>query len=53
MYDVNVPGLAHHGSRKKIQIIRGVITLNLIGLSPEIAVSVVQSLWITDLGWEG
>ena len=38
-------GLAHSWDpEKKIQIIRGVITLNLIGLSPEIAVSVVQSL---------
>ena len=38
-------GLAHQWTpENKIQIIRGVITLNLIGLSPEIAVSVVQSL---------
>ncbi|MEC8722623.1 MAG: hypothetical protein VXX59_02300 [Candidatus Thermoplasmatota archaeon] len=38
-------GLAHSWDpEKKIQIIRGVITLNLIGLNPEIAVSVVQSL---------
>ena len=38
-------GLAHQWiPENKIQIIRGVITVNLIGLSPEIAVSVVQSL---------
>ncbi len=38
-------GLSHSWTpENKIQIIRGVITLNLIGLRPEIAVSMVQSL---------
>ena len=38
-------GLSHSWTpENKIHIIRGVITLNLIGLRPEIAVSLVQSL---------